>query len=85
MALKEDRLSDRRFRLNGHTDDIGPDTYNMDLSARRAESVRTYLVENGIAKDRLEVDALGETRPLEPTLSAKSRAMNRRVELEMLR
>ena len=85
QALNEDRLAERRFTLAGHTDDVGPEDYNMKLSSRRAESVRTYLVKKGIESSRLKTDAFGETRPLESEANAKARAMNRRVELEMLR
>lgn len=68
--------------LKGHTDSIGPAGYNIDLSQRRARSVQSYLVDNGISSDRIDVKGFGETKPVADNDSKSGRAKNRRVELE---
>ena len=85
-ALLQPQLSGSRFVLGGHTDDVGEEAYNIDLSHRRADSVRAYLIEqHGIGSERLEVEAHGERRPLEPNVSDLGRRMNRRVEVQLAR
>ena len=71
---------DRIFKIEGHSDTAGPDEYNLDLSLRRAEAVRQFLVSEGIEFDRLEVAGLGESRPLVPEGDTEKQAANRRVE-----
>ena len=70
-----------RVEIQGHTCDIGPAEYNLNLSDRRAKSIKAYLVSQGIAEDRLEARGYGEDRPRFPNDSAENRARNRRVEL----
>src|SRR4051794_22391292 len=53
-ALKSDALAAQRFRLEGHTDATGPRKYNIVLSGRRADAVRTYLAELGVPAERIE-------------------------------
>lgn len=73
--------------LRGHSDSVGRDEANLRASRERAEAVRDYLVENGIAESRLRVIALGEMRPVAPNATEEGepyeegRAANRRVEL----
>jgi len=69
-----------RIRIEGHTDDKGKDDYNKDLSQRRADRVRMYLIEKGVPEDRLEAVGYGEEKPVADNTSAKGRAANRRVE-----
>ena len=70
------------LRVEGHTDNIGGDDYNMDLSQRRAESVKLALVTRyHIAAGRLTPQGFGATRPKEPNDTLAGRARNRRVEL----
>ncbi|MCB9506597.1 MAG: OmpA family protein [Myxococcales bacterium] len=64
----------------GHTDDRGRDDANLDLSQRRAASVRNYLVAAGLEPERLRSEGYGETRPIQPNTTADGRAANRRVE-----
>jgi len=71
---------DAKMEIQGHTDNIGPAEYNMRLSQQRAESVKIYLVESGIAADRLATRGYGLTRPVAPNDTAENRARNRRVE-----
>jgi large repetitive protein len=73
-----------RIRVEGHTDDRAADDYNLGLSQRRAEAVRAYLVEQGIAADRLEAVGYGETRPKMAGKSKAARDANRRVEFVIL-
>lgn len=68
------------LRVEGHTDDQGPDTTNMELSERRAKAVVAYLVRAGIDAARLTSAGLGESKPLESNATPDGRANNRRVE-----
>jgi outer membrane protein OmpA-like peptidoglycan-associated protein len=71
-----------KLRVEGHTDNIGGDDYNMDLSQRRAEAVKLALVSRyHITGDRLTPQGFGATRPKEPNDTLAGRARNRRVEL----
>jgi len=72
------------MEIAGHTDDLGPDDYNLDLSRRRAEAVLAYVVENGEPPDRFVVIGYGETRPLVDNITAENRARNRRIEFKAL-
>ncbi|WP_148273220.1 Ig-like domain-containing protein [Stigmatella aurantiaca] len=70
-----------KIRVEGHTDSQGSDAFNLDLSDRRAKSVRTYLIEKeGIAADRLEAVGYGETKPVDTNDTVAGRENNRRVE-----
>ncbi|MCL4793539.1 MAG: OmpA family protein [Bryobacteraceae bacterium] len=74
-----------RLRIEGHTDSTGDPARNLDLSARRAESVKRALVErHRIGPERLETRGLGQTQPLEPNDTPRGRAQNRRVEFVKL-
>lgn len=76
------RQGARRFTIEGHTDDIGSDRYNDDLSARRAAAVRSALVrDHGVDASRLATVGHGERRPVESNDTLAGRARNRRVEL----
>lgn len=70
----------RRIEIQGHTDDLGTDAHNDDLSNRRASSVMRWLVEHGVAQDRLVSHGYGERVPLVPNTDDASRARNRRVQ-----
>jgi hypothetical protein len=67
--------------VEGHTDNIGGDARNQDLSSRRAASVKAALVERGVAADRLETAGYGAAVPRETNATLAGRAQNRRVEL----
>ncbi len=73
--------SDYQIYVYGHTDDIGTEEYNMDLSARRAKAVRDYLAEAGIKPGIITTEGFGKSQPLVPGTSDDARAKNRRVEL----
>jgi outer membrane protein OmpA-like peptidoglycan-associated protein len=79
-------LGDNRDILvvtEGHTDSLGSAEYNQDLSVRRAEAVYRYLVNRGIAPERLSVRGFGETQPVASNETEAGRAQNRRVELRV--
>jgi len=69
--------------IDGHTDDVGKDDYNQNLSDKRAASVKAYLVSKGVADSRLTSTGYGETRPVADNKTAKGRALNRRVEMSV--
>lgn len=69
------------YFVNGHTDWIGSDLYNMRLSLRRAAAVRTALIRLGISAARLTAHGYGETRPVADNRSPVGRSLNRRVEV----
>jgi outer membrane protein OmpA-like peptidoglycan-associated protein len=74
--------SDWKLGVNGHTDGIGSDDYNLDLSKRRAAAVRAALVTRyGIAGTRLTTAGYGKTQPKDTNATLEGRAKNRRVEL----
>jgi outer membrane protein OmpA-like peptidoglycan-associated protein len=70
-----------KVEIQGHTDAIGDPAYNQDLSQRRAEAVRDYLVGKGVAADRMTAVGYGLTKPIASNKTAAGRAQNRRVEL----
>ncbi|MGI9433978.1 MAG: OmpA family protein, partial [Geminicoccaceae bacterium] len=81
-ALSAPSLTEKRIRIEGHTDGDGQADYNLDLSYRRAISVVRMLVdEYSISSDRLEVKGFGEDRPVATNDSDQGRALNRRVTL----
>lgn len=74
----------RRVSIEGHTDNVGNDQRNLDLSQRRAQSVMRWLIEHGIDPSRLEAHGYGETRPIQSNDTPAGRAANRRVEFRIL-
>ncbi|MEZ4255375.1 MAG: OmpA family protein [Polyangiales bacterium] len=74
----------KRIRVEGHTDDRGNDAKNMDLSKRRARSVAKWLMDSGIAAERLEAYGCGENVPLESNTTNAGRQANRRVEFHIV-
>lgn len=78
-SLKKNPMTN--ILIIGHTDDTGSDTHNMDLSVRRAESVKSYLVNGGVNGSRLSTQGKGESEPIADNSTADGRAQNRRVEL----
>lgn len=75
------KYKDTSLDVIGHTDSTGKDSYNMTLSQRRANSVASYLENQGIPANRLAVDGMGETQPIADNNTEMGRAQNRRVEL----
>ncbi len=69
-----------QVEVQGHTDSVGSDEGNLSLSQRRAEAVRTYLVDNGVDPDRLSARGYGEAKPKTTNRTPEGRQANRRVE-----
>ena len=74
-----------RVEIGGHTDSIGSAAYNQSLSQKRARSVADYLIGKGIAAGRLEAVGYGEKQPIESNMLEAGRAVNRRVEMKVIR
>ena len=75
---------DVRVEVAGHTDSTGSRALNERLSLARAESVKAFLIENGVAADRMEVQGYASTQPVATNKTASGRAQNRRVELRRI-
>lgn len=71
-------------RVGGHTDNVGDPAHNLELSQARAEAVKQFLVEQGVAAERLKAEGFGETRPIAPNKTAKGRDKNRRVQFTIM-
>jgi outer membrane protein OmpA-like peptidoglycan-associated protein len=76
--------SEVEIEIAGHTDNMGSTTYNQGLSNRRAKAVFDYLVENGVASDRVVSRGFGEGSPVADNDTSEGRAQNRRVEFKIL-
>ena len=76
-----DSSKDRPITVEGYTDSRGSDFYNRELSQKRAESVRSFLVSRGVPSDKIHAEGLGKDRPIADNTSAEGRANNRRVEI----
>ncbi len=75
---------DLSVELAGHTDNRGSAQFNQNLSQKRAESVRTYLIQNGIAPERLKAKGYGESSPIESNETEEGRERNRRVSFSVI-
>ena len=75
---------DVRIEISGHTDSDGSREHNIDLSRRRAEAVKTYLVEHGIRESRIETRGAGPDEPIEKNTTKSGKAKNRRIEFKLL-
>jgi OmpA-OmpF porin, OOP family len=78
-AIRERPRAD--VTIEGHTDDVGQDDYNLALSERRARAVAIFLAQHGIARDRIRSRGFGKTRPVGPNDTEDHRRKNRRVEI----
>ncbi|MEO6286544.1 MAG: OmpA family protein [Dyadobacter sp.] len=73
-----------KIEISGHTDDVGSDTENMELSRRRALSVQQYLHKSGVGAERISSKGYGETKPVANNDSETNRQLNRRIEWRIL-
>lgn len=73
-----------RIEISGHTDDVGKPKANQDLSQRRADACKTYIVSKGIDASRIEAVGFGDARPIAPNDSDEGRQLNRRIEAREL-
>ncbi len=74
----------KKLEVSAHTDNMGADSYNLNLSKRRAQTVANYLIKQGVAASRLSVVGYGESRPLNNNATPEERERNRRVEFKIL-
>ena len=81
-VLKE--FPDIRVEISGHTDDVGTREANLDLSQRRADAVKTWMVEHGIDASRITTRGAGPDEPLESNEKEAGRAKNRRIEFKIV-
>jgi outer membrane protein OmpA-like peptidoglycan-associated protein len=79
------RKAGLRIVIEGHTDSVGVDEYNLGLSRKRAQAVRDWLIRNGIDAAKLEAEGYGELRPRADNATPHGRALNRRVEIAVIR
>lgn len=75
------KYPDRSLMIEGHTDNIGSEDSNMSLSQRRSDSVRMFLVQQGVNSNRLSSSGKGEGSPISDNESVAGRSLNRRVEV----
>lgn len=80
-ALSSEPLNQATIMIEGHADSEGDSQRNLDLSKRRAQSVRDYFIARGVPAERFLLSAFGEERPLVPNDTAQLRQMNRRIEV----
>ena len=81
LALSLGEYPDTQLLIVGHTDSVGRDTYNHDLSVRRAESALNHLTAQGVSRQRVQASGRGEWEPLATNETAAGRQANRRVEV----
>lgn len=81
LGLMLSKNPEMRLRITGHTDNIGDDKVNMELSKNRSQAVKFFLTDRGIKADRIIALFYGENRPIAPNDTDEGRAKNRRVEL----
>ena len=73
------------FVVKGHTDTRGSDEYNQKLSIKRANRIRTLLIQKGIPAEKMKIEGYGESMPLIPNARTEAEhAMNRRVEVDII-
>lgn len=81
--LKRDK--DLKVEIDGHTDNIGPEAYNMKLSERRAQAIMKYFIDHGVNAAQLTARGFGMSQPAVNNNTKEGRAKNRRVELKPIR
>lgn len=84
LANTLNQFPETRVQIAGHTDNVGSDASNLQLSQQRANSVRTYLASTGVAAQRMQAVGYGESRPIADNSSDYGRAQNRRVEVTLI-
>ncbi len=84
VALVLNKYNRTLVDVYGHTDSTGSDAHNLDLSERRALAVATYLNAQGVDPRRFSIVGYGESRPIATNATAEGRALNRRVEIQLL-
>lgn len=75
---------EKRLNLSGHACILGPDAFNKYLSKKRAKEVMNYLVNKGVPRERILVRGYGSSQPIGDNNTYEGRAMNRRVEMQLI-
>jgi outer membrane protein OmpA-like peptidoglycan-associated protein len=83
LATNLNEHADVRVTIIGYTDNIGSEKFNLKLSQKRADEIKRYLLQHGIAVDRIVSEGKGMQDPLNENLTESDRAQNRRVELTL--
>jgi OmpA-OmpF porin, OOP family len=73
------------IQLEGHTDNVGSPEANLKLSQERVDAVKKYLVKKGVSKNRIKTKAFGGSQPLKNEMTPEAKALNRRVEMRILK
>lgn len=84
LSASLQKNKDTNIMIVGHTDNTGTADHNMELSVRRAEAVRSYLVDYGVSGSRLTTQGKGENEPIADNNTETGRAQNRRVEIVII-
>jgi outer membrane protein OmpA-like peptidoglycan-associated protein len=78
------KMPNEKLRIEGYADNSGSRQHNHELSEQRAMSVRKVLLENGARAEQLEINGLGESRPVASNRTEEGRSLNRRVEIKLM-
>ena len=78
------RKNTMKIRVEGHTDDAGSETSNQELSTKRANAVRQYLIKKGVPTARISALGYGEAHPMAENTTPQGRALNRRTEIHVV-
>ncbi|MBC7885051.1 MAG: OmpA family protein, partial [Saprospiraceae bacterium] len=78
------RYPDFNMNISGHTDNTGSSTANQSLSERRAKACYDFLIKQGVSSSRMSYTGFGESRPISSNLNDKGKALNRRVEFNLI-
>jgi outer membrane protein OmpA-like peptidoglycan-associated protein len=73
-----------KIQVHGHTDDMGKEKYNLDLSLKRADFIAQYVENKGVDPIRLVVEGFGSDMPIAPNTTEEGRSSNRRVEVKLI-
>ncbi len=84
LATTLNQFPETRVQIAGHTDNVGSDAANLQLSQQRANSVRSYMASNGVDPQRMQAVGYGESRPIADNSTDYGRAQNRRVEITLI-
>lgn len=75
----------KKVIIEGHTDSQGSEAYNQQLSLKRAQAVKNYLISQGIPAERIEAIGLGESQPISENNTPQGRQLNRRVQIKLIK